>query len=140
MNIEHSKCTLCASSESSGFYTGCMIKDGHCKDSNWTCDGDGNLFRPEPFWVNRRREKILMKDMETLYLYNTVKMIYNNVINPNDPFGDVIQWSFIQEVHTEEFLLNFFKVGLEELKLRKDNQCATDFFFHFVNLPPKFNR
>lgn len=37
-------CTLCAKIESSGFYTGCLIKDGH--DCNgWQCDGNGNLTR-----------------------------------------------------------------------------------------------
>lgn len=36
-------CTLCAGKESPGFYTGCMVKDGHVKD--WNCDGEGHLWR-----------------------------------------------------------------------------------------------
>lgn len=41
---EQAKCTLCAGLPSSGFYTGCMFKDGH--DCNgWQCDGSGNLTR-----------------------------------------------------------------------------------------------
>jgi hypothetical protein len=35
-------CSLCAGVESPGFYTGCMVKDGHCEE--WTCDGSGNLI------------------------------------------------------------------------------------------------
>lgn len=37
--MEH--CTLCASVDSPGFYTGCMVKDGHAPE--WQCDGMGNL-------------------------------------------------------------------------------------------------
>jgi hypothetical protein len=37
-------CTLCAGVESPGFYTGCMVRDGHITD--WQCDGNGNLSRP----------------------------------------------------------------------------------------------
>lgn len=42
---ETAVCTLCAATESTGFYTGCMIKDGNCKDSGWDCDGKGQLTR-----------------------------------------------------------------------------------------------
>lgn len=38
-------CTICAAEESPGFYTGCMVKDGHA--SEWDCDGKGNLRRKE---------------------------------------------------------------------------------------------
>lgn len=38
-------CTLCAGAESPGFYTGCLINDGHVKDSEYDCDGRGNLTR-----------------------------------------------------------------------------------------------
>lgn len=38
------QCTLCAKEESPGFYTGCMVKDGHAPD--WDCD-NGNLTRRE---------------------------------------------------------------------------------------------
>lgn len=34
-------CTLCASNDSPGFYTGCIVKDGHAPE--WRCDGNGNL-------------------------------------------------------------------------------------------------
>lgn len=37
------QCTLCASDDSPGFYTGCMVKDGHAPE--WECDGKGNLTR-----------------------------------------------------------------------------------------------
>src|SRR6185369_8427312 len=40
---EQVKCTLCAAVESPGFYTGCMVKDGHAPE--WDCDGKGNLTR-----------------------------------------------------------------------------------------------
>lgn len=36
-------CTLCAAEESPGFYTGCMVRDGHAPE--WDCDGQGNLSR-----------------------------------------------------------------------------------------------
>lgn len=42
---ERATCTLCAKVESQGFYTGCMIRDGYCTDSGWSCDGDGHLAR-----------------------------------------------------------------------------------------------
>lgn len=41
--IETATCTLCAGQESPGFYTGCLVKDGHVTD--WQCDGNGNLSR-----------------------------------------------------------------------------------------------
>ncbi|MCP1932185.1 hypothetical protein [Bradyrhizobium elkanii] len=41
MMVTTAKCTLCAKVESPGFYTGCMVKDGHVTD--WNCDGNGNL-------------------------------------------------------------------------------------------------
>lgn len=41
---ETAKCTLCAAVESPGFYTGCMIADGH-GGNGWACDGKGNLTR-----------------------------------------------------------------------------------------------
>ncbi len=40
---EPARCTLCSSETSSGFYTGCMVKDGHAPE--WDCDGKGNLTR-----------------------------------------------------------------------------------------------
>lgn len=42
---ETAHCTLCAAVESPGFYTGCMVRDGHAPD--WDCDGKGNLTRKE---------------------------------------------------------------------------------------------
>lgn len=36
-------CTLCAAEESPGFYTGCMVRDGHAPE--WDCDGQGNPSR-----------------------------------------------------------------------------------------------
>ncbi|ARQ95248.1 hypothetical protein [Bradyrhizobium phage BDU-MI-1] len=38
-------CTLCAAVESPGFYTGCMVRDGHAPE--WDCDGKGNLTKKE---------------------------------------------------------------------------------------------
>lgn len=35
-------CTICAGADSPGFYTGCLIKDGH-GDGTWDCDGHGHL-------------------------------------------------------------------------------------------------
>lgn len=43
--IETAACGLCAGQESPGFYTGCLVKDGHITD--WQCDGNGNLSRPK---------------------------------------------------------------------------------------------
>lgn len=40
---ETAQCTLCSSEPSSGFYTGCMVRDGWA--SEWECDGEGNLTR-----------------------------------------------------------------------------------------------
>lgn len=43
---DHSRavaCTLCSSVPSSGFYTGCMVQDGHAPE--WNCDGHGKLTR-----------------------------------------------------------------------------------------------
>lgn len=37
--------TLCAKDPSSGFYAGCMIRDGACSNSGWECDGQGNLTK-----------------------------------------------------------------------------------------------
>lgn len=42
--IETRTCTLCAGQESPGFYTGCMVKDGHIAP-DWQCDRKGNLSR-----------------------------------------------------------------------------------------------
>jgi hypothetical protein len=39
---EKSICTICAGADSPGFYTGCLIKDGH-GDGSWDCDGHGHL-------------------------------------------------------------------------------------------------
>lgn len=41
-------CTLCSKEPSPGFYTGCMIRDGQVADSEWDCDGQGNLTRKVP--------------------------------------------------------------------------------------------
>jgi hypothetical protein len=81
-------------------------------------------------WVNRFRERITISDMDTPYLYNTVKMIFNNCLMPRNPFGDVIQWSFRGPIHTPDFLSEFFRVGMAELKTRKDNYIARDFIVH----------
>lgn len=37
------KCTLCAAVRSPGFYTGCLLRDGHDPGNEWNCDGKGNL-------------------------------------------------------------------------------------------------
>ena len=36
-------CTLCAKVDSPGFYTGCLLNDGHDPGNKWSCDGNGNL-------------------------------------------------------------------------------------------------
>jgi hypothetical protein len=36
-------CTLCSAEESAGFYTGCMVADGHAPE--WQCD-NGKLTKP----------------------------------------------------------------------------------------------
>jgi hypothetical protein len=81
-------------------------------------------------WFNRFGEAIPLSEMETGYLYNTVKMIFNNHLMPSNPFGDVIQWSFIQPVHTPDFLTRFYFAGMKELKKRGDNAMARDFIVH----------
>lgn len=43
--LQHGYCTLCAPTETSGFYTGCMIRDGACPGTEWVCDGEGHLTR-----------------------------------------------------------------------------------------------
>jgi hypothetical protein len=82
------------------------------------------------YWVNRFGEKIPISEMETLYLYNTVKMIFNNCLMRLHPFGDVIQWNFNGPIHTPDFLSEFFRAGMAELKVRKDNEMAHDFIVH----------
>jgi hypothetical protein len=86
-----------------------------------------NATNQVTYWVNRFGEKIPLDEMETGYLYNTVKMIWNNHLMPRNPFGDVIHWNFARPEHTPEFLEAFFHVGLKELKFRKDVECALDF-------------
>lgn len=44
--LETADCTLCASEPCDGFYPGCMVRDGHCEKSGWSCDGEGLLTRP----------------------------------------------------------------------------------------------
>jgi hypothetical protein len=50
---EKAFCTLCAAEPSSGFYTGCMVKDGHAPE--WECDGGKLTRKPEP-------ARILLRD------------------------------------------------------------------------------
>ena len=82
------------------------------------------------FWINRFGEKILIEDMDNLYLYNTVKMIFNNHILPAQPFGEVIHWKFIQKEHTPEFLTDFFYIGLKELSERSVDETHLNFIAH----------
>ena len=42
---ETATCNLCSKDPASGFYTGCMIKDGACRNSGWECDERGNLTK-----------------------------------------------------------------------------------------------
>lgn len=44
--LQKGHCMLCTTDETSGFYLGCMVRDGHCQETGWTCDGKGNLSRP----------------------------------------------------------------------------------------------
>jgi len=81
-------------------------------------------------WYNRFGEKIPLDEMETGYLHNTVKMIFNNHLMPRNPFGDLIHWNLARPEHTPEFLTQFYLVGIEELKRRKDNEIARDFIVH----------
>ena len=90
-----------------------------------------NLITEQPIhWFNRFGEAIPLSEMETGYLYNTLKMIWNNHLMPSESFGDVIQWSFSQPVHTPDFLSGFFYFGLKELRAREDNAMARDFILH----------
>lgn len=71
-------------------------------------------------WRDRKGNFHEIKDMDTPYLYNTVKMIWNNVICPKNSYGDVIQWSFSQENYPSDYLLEIFNNGFKELKTRND--------------------
>lgn len=64
--------------------------------------------------------------METRYLYNTVKMIWNNVISPSEPFGDVISWKFSEENYPDNYLIAIFCAGFMELVKRND-PISTEF-------------
>ena len=76
--------------------------------------------------MNKKREHIPLAEMDDSYLYNTVKCIWNNKIGHHAPFGDVIHWNFVQEVHSDDFLSEFFSEGLEELR-RRDAGLAKPF-------------
>lgn len=82
--------------------------------------------KKEIYWVNKKRERIPLAKMDDSYLYNTVKCIWNNKIGHYAPFGDVIHWNFVQEVHSDDFLSEFFSEGLEELR-RRDPEIARSF-------------
>lgn len=56
MGAATAQCTICAAEPSSGFYTGCLIADGH-GDGKWLCDGKGNLTRPDQM---QTREQMLI--------------------------------------------------------------------------------
>ena len=85
------------------------------------------------YWINQKGDKIALPDMNTPYLYNTVKMIWNNSIAPNNPFGNVISWTF-KENHPKDYLIKFFNIGLAELEFdRKDNEIARDFIIHVTD-------
>ncbi len=71
------------------------------------------------FWINQQGHKVFMSDMTDGYLFNTVKCIWNNKIGKHAPFGKVIGWTFIQPVHTDAFLTEFFNKGLAELRARE---------------------
>lgn len=78
-------------------------------------DRDGNFHR--------------LDEMSDSYLYNTAKMLWNNVISPFDPFGDVIKWSFNPENYPMAYLYNIFNFGLMELK-KRNFKDAEEFLKH----------
>lgn len=92
------------------------------------------------YWVDRHGDKIPLDEMDTPYLYNVVKMIWNNHLAPNHSFGDVIHWNFIQPPHTPKFLNNFFQVGFFTLKIRSDNKIAKKFIIHVDSFGENFEK
>jgi hypothetical protein len=81
-------------------------------------------------WRDRFGHKTPLSDLETSHLYHIVKMIWNNVLRPENPFGNVIQWSFNKETYPRAYLQKIFTNGLVELKSRPDAVIASDFLAH----------
>ena len=71
-------------------------------------------------WRNRFGEKIPLLGMDTNYLYNTVKMIWNNVIAPENSFGDVIFWEFDNRNYPPEYLREVLRFGISILRSRNE--------------------
>ena len=80
-------------------------------------------------WIDKSRKEIPIGEMEIGYLYNTVKMIWNNVVAPSHPFGNVIHWDF-KPPHTRDYLISFFNVGMEILMLEAENKEIFKFVEH----------
>jgi len=81
-------------------------------------------------WIDKHGDEIALDKIDTQYLYHIVKMIFNNVISPREPFGDVIYWRFNPRTHPHDYLLLFFENGMMELYTRKDNKIAQEFINH----------
>ena len=80
-------------------------------------------------WRNRFGEEIPLLGMDTNYLYNTVKMIWNNVIAPQHSFRDIIAWSFSNKDYPPDYLRETFRLGFAELKSRNE-EVSRDFIKH----------
>lgn len=71
--------------------------------------------RLEYCWINKAGEKIPVETMGTLYLFNTIRCIYNNLINKENPyiahhkefenFGIYSSW---RKEHTKEYVVQIF--------------------------------
>lgn len=83
-------------------------------------------------WTDKKGNFHELSKMDDQYLYNTVKMIWNNVIGTHNPFGDVISWSFSEENYPNEYLIEFFCNGFAELVNRKDNGSYKKFIHHVM--------
>ncbi len=83
-------------------------------------------------WRDRFGDSYVIRDMTTLHLYHTVKMIWNNVISPTCPYGEVIPWTFNRTTHPKRYLRAFYREGLSALKLRRNRKLAQGFLDHIA--------
>lgn len=107
-----------------------------------------NTFKEEFIWTNKDGKKILLSEMETSYLFNCMKMLYNCLAYE---FGYKIIGDFNYSTHeyflTEEHGFSVFsilwkiKVLTNEIETRKNlpNNYHKDYFKMLYNLPIGIN-
>ena len=111
MPIETAYCTLCSSRPSSGFYTGCMVKDGHVKE--WNCDGEGHLWRSP-----------LIRSSEWTGIPDGWKFGFRSTSNPRD--GQLPLFMTWEEFYDEKGEVVYAKVLFNSMDIPRRIQWFID--------------